>query len=131
MFTPTPYLVKDRSPASAPDLRARGDGLMGSDAPGSAAAILPDEVVRSVRSLLLEDGSRGRFVRDQTVEQPSLQCRADRRHLGAADCRADGQRLGGDMWRNAGETNIRAAIDNAAVLVEGPASQFADCAQAH
>src|ERR1700730_8659757 len=72
-----------------------------------------------------------RLVGDQPVDQTALQRRPDRRNLGSTKGCTDGQRLGGDFWRNAGQAVVCPAFDNTALRVECPTGQLTDGTEPH
>src|SRR6266851_5314440 len=82
-------------------------------------------------SLRLQDGACRDLVRDQPVDQTSLQRRPDRRDLGRTDGRSDGQGLGRDLRWNAGETAVCPSVDDASLGIKRPTGQFANGAQPH
>src|SRR4030081_2109312 len=130
MFTPSLDVVKDYMGSVHCVAGAKGSSKNGSPRRGFA---LPARLRRKSRSdlLLLEDGACRRLVGNQPVDQTSLQRRPDRRDLGRADRRSDGQGFGRNPGGNAGETAFCPAIDNVALGVERPARQLADGAEPH
>src|SRR5206468_2351842 len=130
MFTPGPGIVKDWNRASE---RTRKGGL-GSTGPHTRIGWRKparDKTERPVSSLRFEDRARRRLVGDQPVEEPPLQRRPDGRNLGTTDRCSDGQGLGRYLRWNAGEAKVCPAFDEAPLLVECPADQFANGAQPH
>src|SRR5450432_2226032 len=123
MFTLHAEVVKDRLSQTS-DLRrgnvdeTRVRGLRTSSASPARSRRKP--------RLLLEDNACSRLVGDQPVDQTALQRGPDGRGLGRTDGGSDGQGVGGNLRRNAGQARVGAALDDSTLRIERPAGEFAD-----